>query len=181
MPAAANPDFIFLGLTLKDILISGGWFLTIAGWFVSNYQTNLREIRKESWSEKDACIKLVSELVSKSRTYYGTLPTDKLSKSQAAEIQFELQRVIARLERLEKKHLKFEVTDVCGDLFQAITGDPFESLDRTVLNADSDVVINIEMHAHAVIDQLEEGFVVSFDQPSLFHTMKRPLNWWFGH
>jgi hypothetical protein len=151
--ASCNPDIIFLGLTLRDLLVAVGWFLTVLSWFVSHSQANRREMRKETRAEIDACIKLTTELVSNARIYYGK--SDETSKSQAAEIQFELKRFIARVERLEKKLIKFEVTDVCGELLDAITGDPFESSDRETLSADSDVVIKIQACALALIARLE--------------------------
>ena len=90
MPTAVNPDVILLGLTAKDLLIAGGWLLTIIGWLVSSSQANSRERRKEARAEIDACIKLLSELVIKTRIYYGAAASDLLSKSRASEIRFEL-------------------------------------------------------------------------------------------
>ena len=162
MPTVVNPDVIFLGLTAKDLLIAGGWFFTIVGWLVSNAQANSREKRKEVRAEVDACIKLLAELVLKTRFYFGVLATDALSKSKAAEIRFELQRLITRVERLEGKHAQFDVTGACGELMDAISGDPFESADREVLAADSDLLLRIESDTHVLINQLEDGFVKTF-------------------
>ena len=162
MPTAVNPDVIFLGLTAKDLLIAGGWFFTVVGWLVSNAQANSREKRKEARTEIDACIKLLAELVLKSRTYFGAAASDALSKSRAAEIRFELQRLIARVERLEGKHAQFDVTGACGELMDAISNDPFESADREALTADSDLMLKIESDTHLLIDQLEDGFVKAF-------------------
>lgn len=162
MPTAVNPDVIFLGLTAKDLLIAGGWFFTIVGWLVSNSQANSREKRKEARAEIDACIKLLAELVLKSRAYFGAPASDTLSKSRAAEIRFELQRLIARVERLEGKHAQFDVTGACGELMDAITHDPFESADRVELAADSDLLMKIESDTHVLIDQLEDGFIKAF-------------------
>lgn len=162
MPVAANPDVIFLGLTAKDLLIAGGWFFTIVGWLVSNAQANSREKRKEARAEIDACIKLLAELVIKARSYFGFPATELLSKSKAAEIRFELQRLITRVERLESKHAEFEVTGACGELMDAISGDPFESVDREALAADSEILLRIESDTHVLINQLEDGFVKAF-------------------
>lgn len=162
MPIAASPDVLFLGLTVKDLLIGGGWFFTIVGWLVSNAQANSREKRKEARAEVDACIKLLSELVIKSRSYYSTSATDLKAKSTAAEIRFELQRLIARVERLEAKYVKFDVTGACGELMDAISGDPFESAQREELAADSDLLLKVESDAHVLIEQLEEGFLRTF-------------------
>lgn len=162
MPTAVNPDVIFLGLTAKDLLIAGGWFFTIVGWLVSNAQANSREKRKEARTEIDACIKLLAELVLKSRTYFGAAASDALSKSRAAEIRFELQRLIARVERLENKHAQFDVTGACGELMDAISGDPFESADREALTADSDLLLKIELDTLVLINQLEDGFIKAF-------------------
>jgi hypothetical protein len=162
MPTAVNPDVIFLGLTAKDLLIAGGWFFTIVGWLVSNNQANSREKRKEARAEIDACIKLLSELVAKSRIYYGAGASDPLSKSRASEIRFELQRLIARVERLESKHAQFDVTGACGELMDAISSDPFESADREILAADADLLLKIESDTHTLIDQLENGFIKAF-------------------
>lgn len=162
MLTAVNPDVVFLGLTAKDLLIAGGWFFTIVGWLVSNAQANSREKRKEARAEIDACIKLLADLVTKSRTYYGVAASDPLSKSRAAEIRFELQRLIARVERLEGKHTEFDVISACGELMDAISGDPFESVDREALAADSDFLLKVESDTHLLIDQLEDGFIRVF-------------------
>jgi hypothetical protein len=162
MPTVVNPDVIFLGLTAKDLLIAGGWFFTIVGWLVSNAQANSREKRKEVRAEVDACIKLLAELVLKTRFYFCVPATDPLSKSKAAEIRFELQRLITRVERLEGKHAQFDVTGACGELMDSISGDPFESADREVLAADSDLLLRIESDTHVLINQLEDGFVKAF-------------------
>jgi hypothetical protein len=162
MSTAISPDVIFLGLTAKDLLIAGGWFFTIVGWLVSNSQATSREKRKEARAEIDACIKLLGELVLKSRAYFGAPAVDALSKSRAAEIRFELQRLIARVERLEGKHAQFDVTGACGELLDAITNDPFESASRTELDVDSDLLMKIESDTHLLIDQLEDGFMRTF-------------------
>lgn len=162
MPTAVNSDVLFLGLTAKDLLIAGGWFFTIVGWLVSNAQANNREKRKETRVEVDACIKLLAELVIKSRAYYGAAASDPLSKSRASEIRFELQRLITRVERLEGKHARFDVTGACGELMDAISGDPFESADRELFAADSDLLLKIESDTHVLINQLEDGFVKAF-------------------
>ena len=44
----------------------------------------------------------------------------------------------------------------------AISGDPFESADREVLTADSDLLLKIESDTHVLIDQLEDGFIKAF-------------------
>ena len=162
MPTAVNPDVILLGLTAKDLLIAGGWLLTIIGWLVSSSQANSRERRKEARAEIDACIKLLSELVIKTRTYYGAAASDLLSKSRASEIRFELQRLISRVERLEGKHAQFDLIGACGELMDAISGDPFESADREVIAADADLLLKIEADTHVLINQLEDGFVKAF-------------------
>ncbi|PUE06863.1 hypothetical protein B9Z51_13105 [Limnohabitans sp. T6-5] len=162
MPSTVNADVLFLGLTAKDLLIAGGWFFTIIGWLVSNAQANSRERRKEVRAEIDACIKLQADLVLKSRTYFGSPESDQLSKPRAAEIRFELQRLITRVERLEGKYPQFDVTGACGELMDAISGDPFESVDREALPADSDLLLKIESDTHVLIDQLEDGFVHAF-------------------
>jgi len=162
MACTVNPNVLFLGLTAQDLLISGGWFLTIIGWLVSNSQANSRERRKEVRAEIDACIKLQSDLVLLSRTYFGSPESDQLSKSRAAEIRFEMQRLITRVERLEKKYPQFDVTGACGELMDAISGDPFESINRQALPADSDFLLKIESDTHVLIDQLESSFINVF-------------------
>jgi hypothetical protein len=104
----------------------------------------------------------LGELVLKSRAYFGAPAVDALSKSRAAEIRFELQRLIARVERLEGKHAQFDVTGACGELLDAITNDPFESASRTELDVDSDLLMKIESDTHLLIDQLEDGFMRTF-------------------
>ena len=162
MSMTVGPDEVFFGLTVKDLLIAGGWLFTIFGWLVSNAQANRREKRKEARAEVDACIKLLAELVTKSRDYYGEAAANPQSKSRGSEIRFELQRLIARVERLERKHAQFDVTGACGELMDSISGDPFESADRQALAADADLLLRIESAAHVLIEQLEDGFIKAF-------------------
>ena len=162
MSSTVIADVLFHGLTAKDLLIAGGWLFTIIGWVVSNAQAASRERRKEVRAEIDACIKLQADLVLKSRTYFGSPESDPLSKSRAAEIRFELQRLITRVERLEGKYPQFDVTGACGELMDAISGDPFESVDREALPADSGLLLKIESDTHVLIDQLEDGFFNAF-------------------
>lgn len=162
MPTPVDPDVILAGLTAKDLLIGGGWFFTIAGWFVSNSQANTRERRKEVRAETDACIKLLAELLVKARAYFCSSPSDPLAKPRAAEIRFELHRLITRIERLESKHAGFDVIGACGELMDSVSGDPFESAERTELSADSDLMLKIESDIHFLIDQLEDGFAKVF-------------------
>lgn len=153
---------VILGLTAKDILIAGGWFFTIIGWGVSNSQANKREKRKEVRAEVDACSKLAAELLVKARRYFASASSDSTSKGVAAEIRFELQRLLTRVERLEGKYPAFEVIGACGELMDSISGDPFESASRQELAADSDLLLKIESDIHCLIDQMEAGFVKEF-------------------
>jgi hypothetical protein len=162
MATAVNPGEIFLGLNAKDLLIAGAWCLTVVGWFVSNAQATSREERKETRAEIDACIKLLTELMIKSRAYYHLEVTDALSKSRASEIRFELQRLIFRVERMESKYAQFDVVGACGELMDSISGDPFESADRQALTADSDLLLKIESDTHFLINQMEDGFIKAF-------------------
>ena len=162
MPASVDPDVILAGLTAKDLLIAGGWLFTILGWFVSNTQANRRERRKEVRAEMDACIKLLAELLIKSRMYFCSSPSDTSAKPRAAEIRFDLQRLITRIERLENKHAEFDVIGACGELMDSVSGDPFESAERTEFAADSDLMLKIESDTHFLIDQLEDGFAKVF-------------------
>ena len=162
MPTTVDSGVILLGLTAKDLLIAGGWFFTIVGWLVSNAQANGREKRKEARAEIDACIKLLAELAIKCRSYFGAPVTDLSAKSRAAEIRFELQRLITRVERLEGRYAEFDVAGACGELLDAISGDPFESAAREVLAADSDFMLKVESDIHVLINQLEDGFVKAF-------------------
>lgn len=162
MPTPVAPDVILAGLTAKDLLIAGGWLLIIIGWFVSNAQATSRETRKEVRAETDACINLLAELLTKARTYFCGTPADPLAKSRAAEIRFELHRLLTRIERLENKHGGFDVIGACGELMDSVSGDPFESAERTELSADSDLMLKIESDIHFLIDQLEDGFAKVF-------------------
>ena len=85
MPAPVDPDVILAGMTAKDLLIAVGWLFTILGWFVSNTQANRPERRKEVRAEMDACIKLLAELLIKSRVYFCSSPSDTSAKPRAAE------------------------------------------------------------------------------------------------
>lgn len=158
----ADRNILFLGLTLKDLLIAGGWLLTIFGWFISGTQANNREIRKEIRSEVDACCKMVSDLLVKARVYYSSPPTDPLEQSRASEISFDLQRLITRIERLEKRYSQFEMMGAGSELMDSLTGGDFATADRKLETANSDLMQKIESDIHFLIDRLEDGFYFVF-------------------
>lgn len=162
MQPTVDPNVVLYGLTVKDLLIGGGWFFTIAGWFVSNAQANTREKRKEVRAEIEACIKLLADMLVKSRIYFGDSCLALTEKSRAAEIRFDLQRLLTRVERLEGRYAAFDVINACGELMDSVSGDPFESAKRPVLSPDSDFMAKIESDIHTLIDQLESGFSKAF-------------------
>ena len=162
MAGSIGSDVILLGLSAKDLLIAGGWFFTIIGWIVSSSQADNREKRKEVRSEVDACSKLATELLTKARRYFASASSDLTSKGVAAEIRFELQRLLTRVERLESNYAAFEVVGACGELMDSITGDPFESSSRQEVAADSDLLLKIESDILFLIDHMEAGFAKEF-------------------
>lgn len=149
-------------MTSKDLLIAGGWIVAVAGWLVGNYQANRREKRKETRTEIDACCKMAAEILVKCRVYYGTLADDPLDASRSADIRFEVQRLFIRAERLQNKYAKFEVIGACEELLDSSSGDQFESKERPVFAANSNLLLKIESDIHFLIDRLEDGFAKEF-------------------
>ncbi len=161
MPTNSS-DFVFYGLTFKDVLIAVGWLVTIVGWGVSNRAANNREKRKESRAEVDACTKQLGELILKVRDYFTKPANDSQAKLASTTILFELRRLVGRLEILEAKYPQFEVVNACGELFDSVTGDPFDSTERVELLPSSDHMLKIESDVLFLIGQLEMGFYSKF-------------------
>lgn len=151
-----------MALDAKDAVVVAGWFLTIVGWLVSSVTANKRERRKEARTEVDACAKMAHELLGFSRDYYTRPASDVAVAGLGAKIRFEVQRLVIRVERLEKKHAHFDVANSVSELYDAITGGDFDSKTREASNFDSDVLLKIESDVHFLIDQLEEGFFRAF-------------------
>ena len=162
MTIETSVEILFWGLTAKDLLIAGGWFLTVVSWFVSNNQATKREKRKEVRSEIDSCGKQIAALLEKTRSYYCDPNAKEKDKSLAAEIRFELQRLIGRIERLENQYPHFEVIGACSEMLDSISGYQFESSERETLSPDDDLLLKIEADTHFLMRQLEDGFILAF-------------------
>jgi len=150
----------------KDLLITVTWVLAAISWVVTNKQANRRELRKETRSEIDAISKAAAEVISKCRKYYSLPPSDPEDDVRSAEISFEVKRVLIRTERLSRRVGKnsafVKAKTACGDFFDAVTQDPFQSKNRGVLAPGSTELRLVEAGVHRLIDALEEGFTVAF-------------------
>lgn len=153
---------VFLGLSAKDLLIAGGWFLTVLSWTVANRQANAREVRKETKAEVDACCKAASQLLTTCRSYFQLSATDEVADGASASIRFELQRLLMRAERLESRYSRFEVMGACEELLESVTGGDFDSGSRPAYSASSDKLRKIESDVHFLVERLEEGFAREF-------------------
>ncbi len=71
-------------------------------------------------------------------------------------------RLLKRLQRLERQHRSFKVSDAGGDLFETVTGEDFESKNRVAKTLKDDHIRRIEEAVHRVIDDLESGFETEF-------------------
>jgi len=108
-------------------------------------------------TEIDACCKMAAELLTKGRQYYTTPPTPTSSGTEA-EIRFDLQRLLTRVERIEKRCAAFDVTNAGVELMDSLTGGDFESVSRQQVPHNSDLISKIESDVHFLMDALEDGF-----------------------
>ena len=144
------------------------WFLVVVGWFLNNYQSNLREKRKEAKSEIDAICRNASDLSSFCRDYYSSPIDEKKDKSDSSKIGFEVLRIVSRVERLNHRVKRCDgrpfadAEKCCSYFFDAITSDPFKSSSREALPPDSEFILNIEEATHRLMDSLEDGFTAAF-------------------
>lgn len=104
---------------------------------------------------------MAADILEKARTYYGRDPDDK-SAGEGADLSFTVMRLLKRLQRLERQHDAFKVTDAGGDLFEAVTGGDFESKSRTAKGPSDHQIKRIEEAVHRAIDDLESGFEIEF-------------------
>ncbi|MBS0340420.1 MAG: hypothetical protein JSS56_07820 [Proteobacteria bacterium] len=153
---SAVTDFL---TTHKDALIAVTWIIAGANWIITNRQANRREVRKETRGEIDALIKALTELLGKCRVYYQHPATDAQDKTRSAEIAFEIKRILTRTQTMADRQPGFQLSaDKASDLWERITGDPFQSSARQVVAADGPELQEIESAALALIDALEQGF-----------------------
>ncbi len=143
----------------KDALITVSWVLAAVGWVITNRQSNTREKRKETRTEVDAICKAAAELLATCRKYYASGPDDAEDDARAAQIAFEVKRILVRTERLNRRVPKFKkAKEACGQFFDDVTQEPFQSKKRAKHGPGSALVRDIEDAVHSLIDQLEEGF-----------------------
>lgn len=138
-----------------------GWALTGFGWFVTSYQANQREARKERRAEVDSCCKLAHEILEKARKHYSKPGDDPDMKSAAADITFSLRRLLKRVERLQQMDSSYDMKVISGQLMDSLTGADFDSVSRTVISADDVRLKAIEQDTHELMDRLELGFYAS--------------------
>lgn len=160
--AACTAAAFFSGFSSKDLLIAVGWSITAIGWYVSSSQANKRERRKEARAEIDACAKLAHELAIKAREYYTKSPEEDSNRALGRQIRFEFMRLTARCQRLERKHPKCDLEGTLGELMDSLTGGDFESSARQPIKFDDLLLEKIDGDVHALIDELEEGFINTF-------------------
>jgi hypothetical protein len=147
----------------KDVLITVGWLLAALGWTISNRQANNREMRKETRSEVDAICKAAAEVIGKCRSYYAAGPSADDDDAKAAEIAFEVKRILIRTERLNRRLAKFKPAVLAGgEFFDAVTQEPFQSKNRPKIGPGSRELEAVETGVHNLIDKLEEGFTSKF-------------------
>jgi hypothetical protein len=153
----------FMDVTAKDLLIAGGWLMTMVGWFVSNRQSVSRERRKEVRSEVDACGKAAEAILLLCRRYYTKPATDSLEAETSAQLNFDLYRLFSRVERLEERYKKFDAINCAVELLDSATGGEFQSADRAAVTANADILRKIEADIHVLMEALEAGFADQFD------------------
>lgn len=147
----------------KDAFVVIGWLLVAFGWQITNRQANSREIRKETRAEIDSICEATAEVITKCRDYFSFEPTDPADDRRSAEIAFEVKRILIRTERLYRRNLMPKITrDACGEFFDAVTAEPFQSKTRSIHGPGSSVLQKIDESVHNLIDLLEENFPKTF-------------------
>ena len=141
----------------KSYWISIGWMITALGWFITSWQANRREVRKERRSDVDACCKLTSDVLDRARKYYLSEASHD-SKQVEADISFLMTRLIRRVERLGKQDAKFDAENEIGALFDRVTGGDFGSHQRNKRSCDDPLFGHLEDDAHSLMDKLEGAF-----------------------
>ena len=161
-----NPSQSFF-ILYKDHLVIVGWFLIVCGWLFSNYQQNKIEKRKETRAEIDSICKNASDLMLLCKDYYCN-PIDEGDLSKSSKIAFEVYRIVSRVERLNKRNKNLDghpfssAKKSCEIFFDSITRDPFTSATREKMVLNSEFILGIEEATHQLMDNLEEGFSMSF-------------------
>ena len=147
----------------KDALITVSWVLAAAGWVVNNNQSNQREKRKETKAEIDGICKAAADVLGLCRKYYEGGPQHAEDDSRAAEIAFQVKRVLIRTERLSSRISEFSAArPACEDFFEAVTREPFQSKARLVHGPQSPVLKEVESGVHVLIDTLEDCYTTAF-------------------
>lgn len=157
MAAAGEENFLASFLPYFPLI------LTVVGWYVANSASAKREIRKEKRAEVDAICKLLADILSKARSYYTKASQDPDALKIGRELVFDLHRVLQRVERLEVVCPKFEVSGTWSELHEATTGGGFESTSRQPVPHNDPIIMNIEHWTHKTMDQLEEGFFLTYN------------------
>ena len=144
-----------------------GWFLIIVGWLYNNHQSNVRESRKELRASLNNIEQEIHEIQLKALEYYITKVSD--SDKLAFEIKAGQDRLVTKIERLEKLHKGYFKTDSLVDFLDVITGGDFEEKNREIRSYSSEsdnLLIEISHSADDLINCLEDDFCKIFNKSS---------------
>lgn len=147
----------------KDALVTLSWVGGGISLVWTNQKANLREKRKETRTEVDGICKVAADVLAKCRKYYLDGPSAAEDTSRAAEIAFEVKRILIRTERLSRRNSSFlPAKKAAGEYFDSVTDTPFSSKDRGVFGPDSAVMQIVDAATHNLIDKLEECYSDEF-------------------
>jgi hypothetical protein len=132
------------------------WLLIVVGWMIVNYQNNVRETRKEARAMADAAKKTAIEVSSKAVDFFTSADASGLAlKSSLELLEIELERF--PLFSAGSKLL------VCFTAFaEVITGDDFESRDRSVKEPTSPEINAVFRTRNELLAEIERQFKVHF-------------------
>lgn len=134
------------------------WVLVVGGWIYTNHTQNKRETRKELRTAIDKINNEVGELIKLGHDYWLTSPGD--SQTTAREINTRFMRLSATTQHVTKRNdLNACALDQKMIIFMdRLTGDDFQSAQRTPLQPNAQKLDEISAAGMAVQAQLEQLF-----------------------
>jgi len=129
---------------------------------VQNNASLSRDVRKERRAEVDECCEKAVALILQARLYYTHDSEWEDINRLSAEIKFELYWLTRKVEKLELRCPKFDVTGALVELHDSLTGGDFDIKARAKVDHEHETLRRIESDVHCLVGALEDGFDASF-------------------
>ncbi|WP_155401805.1 hypothetical protein [Chromobacterium violaceum] len=150
----------FKMLEFKDFVPLGSWALVLMGWCRVTKENNARELRKEIKERIDAIGELVDSVEDDSNEYYVTEPTPDAAKL-ARKIKSNLASVGHHLNILSTiDREKYNCSQEFILLRQTVTGKQFDSNERSKIEPDDQIFIDISAAAAKLTRKLDRAYAV---------------------